>query len=108
MEQTIVKSFLLILLGLVIGAIAGVFLLSPFIMGIGTGVGVATGLKAGACLTVEAAKESGLITAEQVGEVLNAAMRTIASTEIDGAAALSAGDAECAKVVEELKAAASR
>ncbi len=102
------KSFLLILLGLVIGAIAGVFLLSPFVLGIGTGVGVATGLKAGACLTVEAAKEAGFITADQVGEVLNAAIQTIASTEIENATALSAGDAECAKVVEELKAAASR
>ena len=99
------KSFLLVLLGLVIGAIAGVFLLSPFILGIGTGVGVATGLKAGACLTVEAAKEAGLITAEQVDEVLNAAVQTIASAEIDGAAALANGDAECARVVEELKAA---
>lgn len=102
------KSFLLVLLGLVIGAIAGVFILSPFILGIGTGVGVATGLKAGACLTVEAAKESGLITAEQVDEVLNAAIQTIASAEIEGAAALSNGDAECARVVEELKAAASQ
>ena len=102
------KSFLLILLGVAIGAIAGVFLLSPFILGIGTGVGVATGLKAGACLTVEAAKEAGFITAEQVDEVLNAAVRTIASTEIEGAEALSGGDAACAKVVEELKAAASQ
>ncbi len=99
------KSLLLILLGLVIGAIAGVFLLSPFVLGIGTGVGVATGLEAGACLTVEAAKEAGFITAEQVGEVLNAAIRTIAATEIENAAALSAGDAECAKVVDKLKAA---
>jgi hypothetical protein len=103
-----VKSFLLILLGLVIGAIAGVFLLSPFILGIGTGVGVATGLKAGACLTVEAAKEAGFITPEQVGEVLDAAIQTIASTEIETAETLANADAECAKVVEELKAAASR
>lgn len=102
------KSFLLVLLGLVIGAIAGVFVLSPFILGIGTGVGVATGLKAGACLTVEAAKEAGLITAEQVDEVLSAAIQTIASAEIEGATELSNGDAACAKVVEELKAAASQ
>lgn len=102
------KSFLLVLLGVVIGAVAGVLLLSPLVLGIGTGVGVATGLQAGACLTVEAAEAAGFITAEQVDEVLNAAVGTIASAEIEGASALSNGDAECAEVVEALKAAARR
>jgi hypothetical protein len=64
-------------------------------------------MKAGACLTVEAAKERGFITAEQVDEVLRAAVEQIASSAPDeNAAALTGADAECAKVVSDLKKAA--
>jgi hypothetical protein len=50
--------------------------------GIGAGAGVATGLQAGVCLAVEAAKEQGLITAAQVDQALNATGEQLASTEI--------------------------
>jgi hypothetical protein len=100
------KSFLLVLVGLIIGGAATV-VLAPALLGVGAGVGIATGMKAGACLTVEAAKERGFITAEQVDEVLRAAVKQIASSAPDGsAAALTDADAECAKVVSDLKKAA--
>jgi hypothetical protein len=102
------KGFLIFVLGAIVGAVVGVFLLAGMLTGIGAGVGIATGLKAGACLTVEAAKAEGLITSEQVDQVLNAAIRQIAATNIADEAALSASDAACAKVVEDLRAAASQ
>lgn len=102
------KSFLLVVVGTVIGAVASL-LLAPVAVGVGAGVGVATGLRAGACLTVEAAKEKGLITAAQVDEVLRAAGKQIASTgAADNEIGLTGGDAECAKVVAELKKAAQK
>ncbi len=102
------KTILLLLVGAVIGAVVGVFLFSGVLTGVGAGVGIITGLKAGACLTVEAAKEQGLVTAEQVDDVLNAAARLIAAEDLGDEASLSGGDAECARVVADLKAAASQ
>jgi hypothetical protein len=102
------KSFLMFLLGAVVGGIASVLITSGVFTGIGAGAGIVTGLKAGACLTVEAAKEEGLITAEQVDTVLNAAVKQIASAELSDEAALSGSDAECVKVVTQLKEAAKK
>lgn len=96
------KGLLIFILGAVIGA-AGSFL---FGTGIGAGAGVITGLKAGACLTVEAAKDKGLITGDQVDEVLNAAVQSILSQEASGEAAITEADLKCEQVVAEMKAAA--
>lgn len=102
------KGFLLFVAGLAVGVVA-MFLLAPVVLGVGAGVGIVTGLKAGACLTVEAAKERGFITAAQVDEVLRAAGKQIASSsDMKDEVALSGGDAECAKVVAEMKKAAQK
>ena len=96
------KVVLIFIFGTVIGA-AGSFL---FGTGIGAGAGVITGLKAGACLTVEAAKDKGLISGDQVDEVLNAAVQSILSQEASGEEAIKEGDLKCEQVVAEMKAAA--
>lgn len=99
------KSFLLVLFGVVIGGAIGFFAFTGIGAGLGAGVGIVTGLKAGACLTVEAAKEKGFITAEQVAEVLQAASQQLSSVakaeETD--TSLTGGDAECMDVLEDLK-----
>lgn len=100
------KSFLLAIVGVVVGAVGTLMLTSGILTGIGAGAGIVTGLKAGACLTVEAAKESGYITAEQVGEVLQAAGRQLSTTSVEGDSGFTMSDAECVKVVQELKDAA--
>lgn len=97
------KSFVLVVAGVVLGALATV-LLMPAAVGVGAGVGILTGLKAGACLTVEAAKERGFITSAQVSEVLRAAGEQIASSvESAEKPVLAGSDAECAKLVADLK-----
>jgi hypothetical protein len=102
------KTFLIFILGAVVGGIACVILASGLLTGIGAGVGIATGLQAGACLTVEAAREQGLIAAEQVDDVLVAAGKLISSEKYAGTATTSGSDLDCEKVVAELKEAAGK
>ncbi|MCM5570079.1 hypothetical protein M6I34_06130 [Burkholderiaceae bacterium FT117] len=96
------KTFVTFVLGLLIGG-GAMLLLAPAAVGVGAGAGIVTGMKAGACLTVEAAKDAGLITAEQVDQVLRAAsIRIGASGSGDAASQGGSGDAECRKLLAEL------
>lgn len=100
------KSFLLVVVGMVLGGALSLLLASGALTGLGAGAGIVTGLKAGACLTVEAAKDKGYVTSEQVDELLNAAAAQIAGEKLANETLLTGGDAACQKVVEELKQAA--
>jgi pyruvate/2-oxoglutarate dehydrogenase complex dihydrolipoamide dehydrogenase (E3) component len=102
------KTFLLLVIGAILGGIATFIIASPLMTGVGAGVGIATGLKSGACLTVEAAKEKGFITSEQVSEVLMAAGRQLATTDVPAdESGFKLDDAECQKVIANLKRAAA-
>jgi hypothetical protein len=63
------KTIITLIIGLVIGGMGGLV----FGGGVGAGAGIATGLSAGICSTVTAAEELGIMTAEQVDEVLTKA-----------------------------------
>jgi hypothetical protein len=102
------KGFLIFVLGAVIGAVAGVFVLAPIVLGVGAGVGIATGLKAGACLTIEGVKEAGLITDEQVDEVLQAAMAQISSEALPAGSADAEGGLDCDQMIADMRAAATQ
>lgn len=102
------KSILLTILGLAVGLFAGYFLLSG-IFGAGAGIGIATGLQAGACLTVEAAREQGLITEAQVPDVLRAAAGSlVAEGGLPEGMDLADSAAKCEAIVAELRAAAEQ
>jgi hypothetical protein len=99
-------SALLILLGIVIGGGGGVVGGGMIGTGLGAGAGIVTGLKSGACLTVEAAKDQGLITAEQVAQIFDGVAKTVpAGIDTEGPSGLATNDAECQKVVIDLRAA---
>jgi len=108
------KTFLIALAGFVIGAVVGTLGGGLLGTGIGAGAGIVTGMQAGACLTVETAKNKGLITSDQVGTILAAAAGSIRTQAEQikadpGADAVSmASDAECQAVVAKLKQAASK
>jgi hypothetical protein len=92
------------LLGLVVGLIGGAVVGGSLLGGAATGVGIATGLSAGICSTVTAATEEGLLTEEQVAQVL-----TRAATDLGGmaeAGELVGSTADCERVMQELMAAA--
>lgn len=97
------KSFLFVLLGFILGGIVGVLGGGAIGTGVGAGAGIVTGLQAGACMTVEAAKEKGLITAEQVDQILAAAADTMKGQADVAGTAFAGSDAECQAVVAELK-----
>ncbi len=68
-------AILFLILGAVVGAVGGLTLGG----GAMAGIGVATGLSAGICSTVKAAQEEGLLSSEQVDQVLNRAARDLES-----------------------------
>lgn len=59
--------------GFVLGGILGLFGGGLVGTGLGAGAGIVTGMQAGACLTVEAAKDKGFIRADQVEQIFAAA-----------------------------------
>ena len=94
------------LVGLVVGAIGGALFGGALIGGSAAGVGIATGLSAGICSTVTAAQEEGLLTAEQVDQVLNRAAADAAAAAGTTAPEGIVGNADdCASVMENLRAA---
>lgn len=89
--------------GLVVGAIVGALFGGAVIGGTAAGVGIATGLSAGICSTVTAAQEEGLLTAEQVDQVLNRVAADVAAAEgsVNPEAMVGSAD-ECVAVMESL------
>lgn len=80
-----------LIIGLIVGLIGGTMFGGALIGGAATGLGAATGISAGICSTVRAAEEEGLLTPEQVDQVLTRAaadMSDMASTDgiVGGAA----------------------
>lgn len=95
------------ILGLVVGLLGGTMFGGALIGGTAMGIGAGTGLSAGICATVQAAQEEGIMTAEQVDQVLIRAAQDLAGTEgVPEGADMVGGAAECAAVMEKLKSAA--
>ena len=95
------------LLIFIAGAILGAVVTFGVATGLGAGAGIVTGMQAGACLTVETAKRKGLLTPDQVNEILADAKNQIISSEhADDSSALS-GDLKCEKIVADLQKAAA-
>jgi hypothetical protein len=69
------------IIGLIVGAVLGVVFGGPLMMGTAAGVGIATGLNAGICATVQAAQNEGLLSAEQVDQVLTRAATDLAAAQ---------------------------
>jgi hypothetical protein len=102
-------KFLIGVVGLVVGLVIGAFVGLNFGGGAMMGAGVATGLSAGICSTVQAAQEEGLLTPGQVDQVLDRAARDVAEmASIQPGETIVGGAADCAAVLDQLKAGASQ
>ena len=101
------KAFLIFVVGLVVGGAAGLFGGGALGTGVGAGVGIVTGFHSGACLTMEAAREQGLITAEQEPELWAAALEQLGSDNAPEGTAVERAELDCAKVVADLKSASA-
>lgn len=100
------KLILGLIAGLVIGGVGATFVGSR-VAGEAMGAGVATGLSAGICSIVEAAGQSGLLTPDQIGQVLIRAAENVQSVSgqaLPGAADAAASIEECRGFMESLRA----
>lgn len=95
-------------IGLVVGAFIGAMFGGAFIGGTAAGVGVATGLSAGICSTVLAARDEGLLTDDEIDQVLSRAATDAAAAAGSEAPQDMAGSADdCVGVMERLRTAAA-
>lgn len=89
--------------GLVIGLIGGTIFGGSLIGGTAAGIGIATGASAGICMTVQAAGEEGLLTPEEVDQVLTrAAADAAAMAGSDGPGEIVGSTDDCAEVLQRL------
>ncbi len=95
------------IIGLVVGLLAGAIFGGSIIGGTAAGVGIATGLSAGICSTVNAAEEEGLLSDEQIAQVLARATADMGGT-VPEDATLVGTRAECETVMQRLRDAASQ
>ena len=97
------------IIGLVIGAVLGIVFGAPLMMGTAAGLGVASGLNAGICATVQAAQNEGLLSAEQVDQVLTRAASDIAAVQgLELEEDILGSSAHCEKVMADLAEAARK
>lgn len=92
------------LVGLVVGLIVGG--LGALSLGGGAmmGVGVGTGLSAGICSTVQAAREQGLLTDEQIDQVLRRAATDLADkATLPASEEMVGGADDCEAVMNRLR-----
>jgi hypothetical protein len=100
------KLILGLIAGLVIGGV-GATILGSGVAGGAMGVGVATGLSAGICSVVEAAEQSGLLTPEQIGQILTRAaenMQSLSGETLPDAADAAGSVEACRGIMESLRA----
>ncbi|WP_413720275.1 hypothetical protein [Silicimonas sp. MF1-12-2] len=97
---------LIAILGLVVGLVGGTVFGGSLLGGTAAGIGIATGLSAGVCSTITAAKDEGLLTDEQIAQVLMRATSEMGGTVPEGTSLIGSAD-ECAEVMERLRSAAA-
>ena len=105
------KTALIAIVFLLIGGAVGGFLALGFGAGMGAGAGIVVGSQAGACLAVESAKDQGLLSAEQIDQVLAGAIGKIKSKSAlpaDAEPQWVGTAADCAAMIAELATAQSQ
>jgi hypothetical protein len=99
------KTAIIAIIFLLVGGSVGGFLA----LGLGTAAGIVVGAQAGTCLAVETAKEQGLLSVEQIDQVLTGTIGKIKSKsqpQSDPAFEWAASEADCAPIVAEMEKAA--
>jgi len=96
-----------VLFGLVLG-FGGALFIGSGVVGGAMGTGIATGLSAGICSVVEAANQSGLLTPDQIEQILTRAaenMQTISGEKLPETTGVAGSVGECQAFMNDLRAA---
>ncbi|OBV10591.1 hypothetical protein [Erythrobacter dokdonensis] len=91
------------ILTLLVGLVGGTLIGAPLIAGAMMGAGAGVGLSTGTCMTVQAAKELGYLTDEQVNEVMKRAAEDISGKPIAQGQQIAESAAACREVLENIK-----
>lgn len=100
-----------LIVGLIVGLVAGAggaTVLGSGVLGGALGTGIAAGLSTGICSVVEAADQSGLLTAEQIDQVLATAarnMQAMSGENVPRSADAASSLVECRQFMSDLRAA---
>ncbi|MFC3613318.1 hypothetical protein ACFORG_06055 [Lutimaribacter marinistellae] len=90
--------------GLVIGLIGGAVFGGALIGGAAAGIGIATGASAGICMTIKAAGEEGLLTPDEIDQILTRAAADAAALGGNEAPREIVGSADdCAAVLQRIR-----
>jgi len=103
------KTAIIAIVFLLIGGAVGGYLALGYGAGMGAGAGIVVGSQAGACLALESAKDQGLLSAEQIDQVLAGAIGKIkgkAQLPQDAKRQWVGTEADCAAMIAELETAA--
>ena len=93
-----------LILGIVIGLVVGALGAFTFGGGAAMGLGVATGLSAGACSVLKGAQAENLITAEQADQILNRVNTEMASMQgVETPEAIVGSAAACDEFITKLR-----
>ncbi len=96
------------LIGLVLG-VAGTFMIMGSAVGAGAGAGVAVGLTTGICTMAKSAQDMGLMTPEQVDQVLSNALTLFGETaDVPEGAEVVGSAAQCEEALAKIRAAAAK
>jgi hypothetical protein len=90
------------IVSLIAGFIGGAVVGGSALTGMATGAGVATGLSAGICATVTAAAEEGLLSDEEIGQVLSRAATDMGG-EVSSEESLVGSRQDCVDVMVRLR-----
>lgn len=93
-----------VLIGLVVGAVIGAFGAMTLGGGAMMGAGAAAGLSTGICSVVEATRQSGLLTAEQIDQVLAKAAENMSGQPLPEGTAIAGSVAQCEQVMKDMRA----
>jgi len=103
------KTAIIAIVFLLIGGAVGGYLALGYGAGMGAGAGIVVGSQAGACLAMESAKDQGLLSGEQIDQVLAGAIGKIkgkAQIAPDATLQWVGTEADCATMIAELETAA--
>lgn len=93
-----------VLIGLIIGLVVGAAGALMFGGGAMMGVGAAAGLSTGICSIVEAASQSGVLTPEQIDELLSAASANLSDQPGVESGQIAGSVEQCTQVMNDLRA----
>ena len=95
-----IKFLIGLVIGVVIGAAGAMTLGGGAMMGVGAG----TGLTVGICSVVEGARQSGLLTAEQIDQVLAKAAESLSGAPLPAGTQPVGSAAQCEQVMKDMRA----